>query len=995
MGRIEEVVDSQESFDESEKLKEAGNEAFKLGNYEDAIECYTKAIKKTKDEFEKQKAVYYKNRAACHLKLENFDDAVSDCNQSLELYPKDPKALFRRCQAYEALNKIDSAYTDAKEVHNLDPKNKALEPILVRLHKGVQAKLGEMAQTANKVKSMFEIVFTLEGDTEKREKAADNLIVLSREKAGAELLFKEGVVEKIVRLLKVEKNDKIRLSCVRVFGELAKKDTERAKLILKEAGVPFFIDAINTKNEEMITAVSYAIQCLLDSISRYDLIKRWKEKKKDARKMSNDERKQSRQDEEKREEFLKENARELHAIMHVICFNTVSRTITGEARDAIINLIMTNCPWDRMAWADKMLKTDFYSRLMEVASELTHYKHESAMEISDSTNTVVGICFGFLYEQMWDDERRNLIIEKIDEFTKQKLMDEGLESKVRITVAITTLLKHAPDLGNSQLTKEGFLQMLLAMAQSDEYIEQLVASEAIIAATAKKKDASSIISQGMDILKTLYKSKNDHIKVRALVGMCKLGSSGGHDASIKPLADGSSEKLAEACRRFLVNPSKDKDLRKWAAEGLSFLTLDADVKEKLVEDEGAIKALIELGRTGGQDVMYGVITCLVNLTNSFDKQEITDEMIELAKFAKHHVPQEHEMDDPDFVDKRIWTLCKYGATSALAALSKTESKNMKELIARVLNAFCQHQELRGLVVQQGGSKALVPIALSSTETGERAAAQALARIGITQDPAIAFPGQRSCDTVRPVAKLLKEDCKSIENFEALLALGNLANVSEAVRGRMLKESDVIMTIENFMYESHQMLRRAAVQCVLNLCQSEIQVKRCEGNNDRLKYLVLLMGDAEDEEVVKAAAGAIATLTSASSKCCAKVFESSQWEACMLNILANKDYDVTYRGVIIVDNMIQAGKETSEPLMDTQILDVCQALIVKANMDASSYQPNETLQKIKKVCEHALELAHSMGVIKTYAQAVEEDEDDEKIEPWRHHPNAVTDEEDKS
>merc|ERR1712198_289249 len=859
---------------------------------------------------------------------------------------------------------------------------------LNRLFKGVQAKFEEVSQTANKVKNMFDIVFTIEGDTEKREKGADNLIVLAREKAGAELLFKEGVIEKIVRLLKMEKNMKIRLSCVRVFSELARKDTERAKTILKEAGIPFFIDAINTNNEEMITAVSYCIQCLLDSISRYDLIKKWKEKKKDARKMSNEDRKLSRQDEERREEIMKENARELHAIFHVVCHNSISRTITGEARDAIINLIMTNCPWDRMAWAEKMLKTDFYSRLMEVASELTYYKDESAMEITDSTNTIVGVTCGCCYEQMWDDDRRNLIIEKIDEFSKEKLIDPGLESKVRITVAITTLLKHAPELGNSQLTKEGFLQMLLAMAQSDEYIEQLVASEAIIAATAKKKDASSIISQGMDILKTLYKSKNDHIKVRALVGMCKLGSSGGHDASIAPLAEGSTEKLAEACRRFLCNPAKDKDLRKWSAEGLSFLTLDADVKEKLVDDEPAIKALIELGRTGGQDVMYGVVTTLVNLTNSFDKQEISDEMIELAKFAKHHIPQEHEMDDPDFVDKRIWTLCKYGATSALAALSKTESKNMKELIARVLNAFCQHQELRGLVVQQGGSKALVPIALKCTEKGERAAAQALARIGITQDPSIAFPGQRSCDVVRPIAKLLKEEFNSIENFEALLALGNLANVSEAVRGRMLKESDVVMAIENYMYRDHMMLRRAAVQCVLNLCQSEIQVKRCEGNNDRVKYLVLCMGDAEDMEVVKAAAGALAILTSSSSKICKKIFESSQWEPCMLNVLANQDYDITHRGVIIVDNMIQAGKETSEPLMDTQILDVCQALILKAKMDQSNFQPIESLQKIRKVCDHALELAHKMGVIKTYAQAVEEDEDDETIEPWRPHPQAI-------
>ena len=887
MGQIEEMTHPKDNLDDPESLKEAGNDYFKKGNWDDALDCYTQAIKKTKDDCEKQKAIYYKNRAACFLKMERFDDAVDDCNKSLDFVPKDPKALFRRCQAYEALNKLDSAYADAKECHNLDPKNKALEPILNRLFKGVQAKFEEVSQTANKVKNMFDIVFTLEGDTEKREKAADNLIVLAREKAGSELLYKEGVVARIVRMLKVEKNVKIRLSSVRVIGELAKKDMERARTIIKECGLPFFIDAVSCKNEEMITAVTYAVQCIIDSLSRYDLVKKWKEQKKELKKMSNEARKQARMDEEKREEIMKDNAKELYGIMHVICHNTVSRTITGEARDALINLVMTNGSWDRSGWAEKMLKTDAYYRLMEVASELTQYKHESSMEITTSTSTVVGVCMGHLYDQMWSDEMRTSICDRIDEFSKEKLIDQGLESKVRISAAITTLLKHAPELGNSQLTKEGFLQMLLAMAQSDEYIEQLVASEALIAATAKKKDASSIISQGMDILKTLYKSKNDHIKVRALVGMCKLGSSAGTDASMRPLAEGSNEKLAEACRRFLVNPSKDQDLRKWATEGLSFLTLDADVKEKLVDDEPAIKSLIELGRTGGQDCAYGVITTLVNCTNSFDKQEITDEMIELAKFAKHHVPQEHELDDPDFVDKRIWSLCKYGATSALAALAKTESKNMKELIARVMNAFCQHQELRGLVVQQGGSKALIPIALNSTEKGERAAAQALARIGITTDPTIAFPGQRTCDVVRPIGKLLKEEVKSLENFEALLALGNLANVNDSTRNRMLKDSDTIMMIENYMFEDHQMLRRAAVQCVLNLCQSEVQVKRFEDKNDKMKYMVLLMGDADDQEVVKAAAGAVATLTSYSSILCNKVYESTQWESCFLNVLCSQ------------------------------------------------------------------------------------------------------------
>merc|ERR550519_3238724 len=555
-----------------------------------------------------------------------------------------------------------------------------------------------------------------------------------------------------------------------------------------------------------------------------------------SNRMTVTERKQKRADEVRREEIIKENSKELDSMMSVICYNTTSRTISGEARDALIELIMKNCPWDQLNWAEKMFKADSYQRLMEVASELNtpEYKYESAMDITDSTKTIVGVTFGFLYEQMWDDKKREALIAEVSKFTQEKLMDPGIESKVRIVVAITTLLNNAPELGNSQL-KEGLLEMMLVMARSEEYIQQLVASEAIIAAASKKKDVSAIVNQGLDILKTLYKSSNDHIKVRALVGLCKLGASGGSDAALRPFAEGSSTKLAEACRRFLINPEKDSDLRRWAAEGLSFLTLDAEVKEKLVEDEPAMRALIELGKTGAQNVMYGVMATLVNVTNSYDKQEINPEMLELAKFAKHHIPEEHELDDEDFADKRICTIASLGVTSALVALAKTESLNMRELIGRVMNAICKHAELRGLVVQQGGSKALIPLALEGTDKGRVVAAQALSRIGITQDPSIAFPGQRSCDVVRPIALLLDSECEALENFEALMALGNLASLNVSVRARIIKDGNTIQAIENYMFEEHEMIRRAAVQCWTNLCVSELQVKRCEGDNDKVKY----------------------------------------------------------------------------------------------------------------------------------------------------------------
>lgn len=61
---------------------------------------------------------------------------------------------------------------------------------------------------------------------------------------------------------------------------------------------------------------------------------------------------------------------------------------------------------------------------------------------------------------------------------------------------------------------------------------------------------------------------------------------------------------------------------------------------------------------------------------------------------------------------------------------------------RIFNALCEQQENRGLVVQQGGTKALLSLALDGTEKGKRCAAQALSRIAITMNPEVAFPGQR-------------------------------------------------------------------------------------------------------------------------------------------------------------------------------------------------------------------------------------------------------------
>lgn len=197
-----------DTLDESQKFKDEGNAAFKEGKWEVAIDLYTQAIKVSPKD-SRDLAVYYKNRAAANLKVENYKKALYDCDKSLGIVPTDPKALFRRCQALEQLERFEEAYRDARQVLNVDPGNKTIQPILERLHVVVQERMKKNSQITTKVESMIQIAFDLTADKEKRETAMNNLLVLARENAGSEIMMKMGVVLQVKKLLKVEKNKEI------------------------------------------------------------------------------------------------------------------------------------------------------------------------------------------------------------------------------------------------------------------------------------------------------------------------------------------------------------------------------------------------------------------------------------------------------------------------------------------------------------------------------------------------------------------------------------------------------------------------------------------------------------------------------------------------------------------------------------------------------------------------------------------------------------------
>merc|ERR1712098_454484 len=110
-----------------------GNQHFKESRLDDALSCYIKALEigGMKDS---EKAIVHKNKAAVYLKQGKNKEAIKEATDSLELAPNDPKALFRRCQAYENSGKLEEAYRDVAILIKVDPHNKAARPAFNRLN---------------------------------------------------------------------------------------------------------------------------------------------------------------------------------------------------------------------------------------------------------------------------------------------------------------------------------------------------------------------------------------------------------------------------------------------------------------------------------------------------------------------------------------------------------------------------------------------------------------------------------------------------------------------------------------------------------------------------------------------------------------------------------------------------------------------------------------------------------------------------------------------
>lgn len=104
---------------QTELYKEKGDEAYKAANFEGAVDFYSKCIAALQSSGQAESALAikaYSNRAACYKQISNFDGTIGDCTAVLEIEPENVKALIRRAQAFEGVERYRFALQDCKTV---------------------------------------------------------------------------------------------------------------------------------------------------------------------------------------------------------------------------------------------------------------------------------------------------------------------------------------------------------------------------------------------------------------------------------------------------------------------------------------------------------------------------------------------------------------------------------------------------------------------------------------------------------------------------------------------------------------------------------------------------------------------------------------------------------------------------------------------------------------------------------------------------------------
>ncbi|KAF9318800.1 hypothetical protein BG003_010528 [Podila horticola] len=497
-----------------------------------------------------------------------------------------------------------------------------------------------------------------------------------------------------------------------------------------------------------------------------------------------------------------------------------------------------------------------------------------------------------------------------DKSTEIVLTDIGsdkLKTRVAGFQALGLIVQADMTIGAGLLNKEGLLVELMDCIELEPEEIQISLTETLSMACSDTKTRTAIGLHCGDFLKSIVHkgaTKNQHLKGAAAVALTKIslaesrkdpsvGMAGLEGDSTKTGGSnnvGSAEEEANLAKLFSGLLKDDKNdnnsaIQVNAVEGLAYASIQPAVKHLIISDKALLLSLFQLAEdTKSNPLKYGLIIIFNNLT-AFRKRlsPEQEQMLKLKKMAGalpksessrlSNQEQDDPLEDEPVVNQRNITLTKLGIMPALHAISHQASENVAQSLAMVLRNLITPTETRGLLVQQGVVRLLIPMSLKQApqqqkgESTKTASTQALAKLCITLDPRLTFKNQRVPELVKPFIWLL-DSTDQLCQFESLMALTNLGSMGDVQILSLIVQESGIEKMENLQFSEHTLVRRAATESLCNMIFFEpVFEQYSDPKTGKHKiHLMLALCDADDFMTRRAASGALAVLSTSPQVC---------------------------------------------------------------------------------------------------------------------------------
>ncbi|KAH0838076.1 ARM repeat-containing protein [Lanmaoa asiatica] len=463
-------------------------------------------------------------------------------------------------------------------------------------------------------------------------------------------------------------------------------------------------------------------------------------------------------------------------------------------------------------------------------------------------------------------------------------------------------------------TGDGFLDLLTTLEMTTSSLVSLALARLYAQASSHKPCRQLFSEESITWLQTKSsQTTDDALRVVAILALVKLAHGSSGDTATIPAGTATTtgilvgEDVPRAAQLggMIMNSEEIHACLNEAVEGLAYLSTNPSVKKNLT-NATVLKRLFSFvpkrkataDATNNSMLIYGVLVIISNLCSY--KPRLSQEQQQIAKLRrmaesgkKTGRDDVEEQLDPLESEREVQARCRSaiscGALEVLATASGLDSQGIRSSVGQVLLSFAENKENRGEILRGGGSKMLTRIIQSASSSPDSLpqealpAIQALAKLAITAPPIQVFgPNEGNVlDAIRPFSQLLLHPSASmLQQFEAMMALTNIASHGPALASRVANTPHVFSKVELLMLEDHTLMRRAATELICNLIAgSEHVFEKYGGANDETTrstsqdgssrsniHVLIAMSDVEDLPTRLAASGALAMLTNMQPAC---------------------------------------------------------------------------------------------------------------------------------